>query len=75
MAGINPKQIDLPADGDLITRVAGVTTPLPPGAPGTVLTVIAPGVLGYAAGPAAVIDPRDIFRFSMIHNVMGGGNG
>lgn len=75
MSGINPKQIDLPADGDLITRVGGVTTVLGPGAPGQVLTVVAPNVLGYSAGPAAVIDPRDIFRFSMMHNVgvTGGG--
>lgn len=52
-------------------------TPLAPGAPGEVLTVdpTTPTGLKYAPAGAASIDPRDIMRFSMFHNVgvTGGG--
>jgi hypothetical protein len=52
-------------------------TPLPPGPDGTVLSADStqPTGLRYIAAPTAQIDPRDIFRFSMFHNVgvTGGG--
>jgi hypothetical protein len=56
---------------------AASMTPLLPGPDGAVLTAdsTSPTGLKYATAPTAAIDPRDIFRFSMFHNVgvTGGG--
>lgn len=65
------------AKGSIPVASATGMKAIPPGADGTVLTADStlPEGVKYAAAPAAVVDPRDIFRFSMIHNVgvTGGG--
>lgn len=65
------------------TLPVGVGTPsalaygtLPPGTNGQALVVDSAQPQGLKWVPSStLLDPRDIFRFSMIHNVMTGGNG
>jgi hypothetical protein len=57
---------------------AASMTPLPAGADGDVLTVDSTTPTGLKYAPPAAsssVDPRDIFRYSMFHNVgvTGGG--
>jgi hypothetical protein len=61
--------------GSIPVATATGMNALPPTANGEVLTVdlTLPEGLKYVP-PSSLLDPRDIFRFSMIHNVLSGGN-
>ena len=70
--GPRTKQIDMATVGALITKnPAGATVEISPGASGTVLTSNGAGAAPSYQASGGSTDPRDIFRFSMMHQLGG----
>jgi hypothetical protein len=73
-SGPKSKQIRLTTAGAVVSKnPAGQTVEIPPGTAGHVLTSNGPGALPsyQAAGGGGSVDPREIFRLSMLHQVGG----